>query len=44
MTKTKTKPLENDRKGEQPTMRTPPIVSPGAWEAARQQMLVKKRP
>ena len=26
-----------------PGMRTPPIVSPGAWEAARQQMLVKEK-
>jgi hypothetical protein len=43
MTMTKTKTLENDRKGEQPAMRTPPIVSPQAWEAARQQMLVKEK-
>jgi predicted dithiol-disulfide oxidoreductase (DUF899 family) len=27
----------------QPAMRTPPIVSPEAWEAARQQMLVKEK-
>src|SRR5215510_12853420 len=43
MTTTKTKTLENDRKGEQPAMRTPPIVSPEAWEAARQQMLEKEK-
>jgi predicted dithiol-disulfide oxidoreductase (DUF899 family) len=40
---TTTKTLENDRKGERPAMRTPPIVSPEAWEAARQQMLVKEK-
>jgi len=28
---------------EQPVMRTPPVVSPEAWEAARQQMLVKEK-
>jgi predicted dithiol-disulfide oxidoreductase (DUF899 family) len=28
---------------EQPIMRTPPVVSPGEWEAARQQMLVKEK-
>ena len=33
---------EEDRNGEQP-MRTPPIVSPEAWEAARLQMLVKEK-
>jgi predicted dithiol-disulfide oxidoreductase (DUF899 family) len=38
-----TKSLENDRKGGQLAMRTPPIVSPQAWEAARQQMLVKEK-
>src|SRR5258708_10241477 len=27
----------------QPVMRTPPVVSPQAWEAARQQMLVKEK-
>ena len=36
---TTTKTPENDQKGEQPAMRTPPIVSPDAWEAARRQML-----
>src|SRR5262245_65955029 len=40
---TKTKTLENDRKGEQTTMRTPPIVSPEAWEAAHQRMLAKEK-
>jgi predicted dithiol-disulfide oxidoreductase (DUF899 family) len=29
--------------GEQPVMRTPPVVSPEAWEAARQRMLVKEK-
>ena len=34
----------NDRKtAEQPTMRTPPVVSPEAWEAARQEILVKEK-
>ena len=37
------KTAENDRKGGQPVRRTPPIVSPEAWEAARQQMLVKEK-
>jgi predicted dithiol-disulfide oxidoreductase (DUF899 family) len=32
---------EKDRKGGQPGWRTPPIVPMEAWEAARQQMLVK---
>jgi predicted dithiol-disulfide oxidoreductase (DUF899 family) len=43
MTTTKTKTLENDREGEQPAMRTPPIVSPEAWEAARLKMLEKEK-
>ena len=34
---------ENDRKVEPPVMRTPPVVSPEAWEAARQKMLVKEK-
>jgi predicted dithiol-disulfide oxidoreductase (DUF899 family) len=34
---------ENDRKGGQPVRRTPPIVPPGAWEAGRQEMLVKEK-
>ena len=38
-----TKTPENDRKVEQRIMRTPPVVSPEAWEAARQQMLVKEK-
>ena len=38
-----TKSRENDRNGGQPAMRTPPIVSPQAWEAAREQMLVKEK-
>src|ERR1700732_4251052 len=40
---TTTKTLEKDRNGEQAAMRTPPTVSPEAWEAARQQMLVKEK-
>src|ERR1700731_150624 len=40
---TMTKTLEKDRNSEQPALRTPPIVSPEAWEAARQQMLVKEK-
>jgi predicted dithiol-disulfide oxidoreductase (DUF899 family) len=43
MTTSKTTTPENDRKGEQPAMRTPEIVPPDAWEAARQQMLVKEK-
>ena len=38
-----TKSPENDRKAGQLAMHTPPIVSPQAWEAARQQMLVKEK-
>jgi mRNA-degrading endonuclease HigB of HigAB toxin-antitoxin module len=38
-----TKSPESDRKGVQFAMRTPPIVSPQAWEAARQQLLVKEK-
>src|SRR5579863_4952767 len=33
----------DDKRGELPVMRTPPVVSPEAWEAARQQMLVKEK-
>src|ERR1700719_2850329 len=40
---TKTKTLEKDRNGEEPAMRTPPIVSAEVWEAARAQMLVKEK-
>ena len=35
--------LEKDPNREQPATRTPPIVTPEAWEAARQQMLVKEK-
>ena len=35
--------LENDHNGGQPAMKTPPIVSAQAWEAARQEMLVKEK-
>ena len=35
--------LENSQSGGQPAMRTPPVVSPEDWEAARQQMLVKEK-
>ena len=31
------------KKGAQPAMHTPPIVSPEAWEAAREQLLVKEK-
>src|SRR3954447_7527719 len=37
------KSSENDREGGQPAMQTPPVVSPQAWEAARQQLLVKEK-
>jgi predicted dithiol-disulfide oxidoreductase (DUF899 family) len=37
-----TKTLENDGKSELPATH-PPIVSPEAWNAARQQMLVKEK-
>jgi len=37
------KTAENDRKGGQPARRTPPIVTSDAWEAARQEMLVKEK-
>src|SRR6185437_484315 len=40
---TMTKSPENVRKGEQPAMHTPPIVSPQAWQAAREQLLVKEK-
>src|SRR5690349_14412374 len=36
------KPVQ-DRNEKQPAMQTPPTVSPEAWEAARQQMLVKEK-
>ena len=34
---------KEESKGEQSAMRIPPTVSPEAWEAARQQMLVKEK-
>ena len=34
---------ENGRNDRQPVMHTPPVVSPQAWEAARQQLLVKEK-
>ena len=34
---------EQDQKVEQPVVRTPRVVSPESWEAARQQMLVKEK-
>src|SRR5271156_5862660 len=40
---TTTKPVENAPNGEQAAMRSPPIVSPEAWEAARRQMLAKEK-
>jgi predicted dithiol-disulfide oxidoreductase (DUF899 family) len=38
----RSKTIENDRIG-QPERRAPPIVPPEAWEAARQEMLVKEK-
>ena len=38
-----TKSPETDRKGGQLAMHTPSIVSPQAWEAARQQLLVREK-
>ena len=40
---TMTRSPEDDREGEQSAMRMPPVVSPQAWEAARQQLLVKEK-
>jgi predicted dithiol-disulfide oxidoreductase (DUF899 family) len=34
---------DNGPKGEQAAMHTPPVVSPSAWESARQKMLVKEK-
>src|SRR3982074_3920216 len=34
---------ENGRKGRQPAMHAPPVVSSQAWEAARVQLLVKEK-
>ena len=38
-----TRSTKNGRKGAQPAMHTPPVVSPPAWEAARKQLLVKEK-
>jgi predicted dithiol-disulfide oxidoreductase (DUF899 family) len=38
-----TKSPENNRKGDQFAVHTPPIVSPQAWETAREQLLVKEK-
>ena len=35
--------LKNDLKSGQLAMKTPPVVSPQEWEAARQQLLVKEK-
>jgi predicted dithiol-disulfide oxidoreductase (DUF899 family) len=32
-----------EREGGQPAMHTPPVVSPQAWEVARQRLLVKEK-
>ena len=36
-------PMSPDRKGATLAMKTPPIVSPGEWEAARAKLLVKEK-
>src|SRR6202140_2429439 len=36
-------PTSPDREGAPPTMNTPPTVSPQAWAAAREQLLVKEK-
>lgn len=38
-----TTPTEAQDNGARPAMQTPPVVSPDAWEAARQQMLLKEK-
>ncbi|TIX96982.1 MAG: DUF899 domain-containing protein, partial [Mesorhizobium sp.] len=38
-----TSSAESGRKSGQPVMRTPPVVSPEAWESAREQLLVKEK-
>ncbi|TIR14241.1 MAG: DUF899 domain-containing protein, partial [Mesorhizobium sp.] len=38
-----TSSAESGRKSGQPAMRTPPVVSPEAWEAARERLLVKEK-
>jgi predicted dithiol-disulfide oxidoreductase (DUF899 family) len=40
---TTTKSVEKERNDAQPAMQTPPIVSREAWQAAREQMLVKEK-
>lgn len=35
--------MTDQKTGKQPIMRTPPVVSPEAWETARQEMLVKEK-
>jgi predicted dithiol-disulfide oxidoreductase (DUF899 family) len=35
--------VDSNRRGAAPVMTTPPIVSPQAWEAAREQLLVKEK-
>ena len=34
---------KNDQNGGRRTMKTPPVVSPQQWEAAREQLLVKEK-
>src|SRR5258706_16030964 len=41
--KAMTTSAENGRKGRQPAMHVPPVVSSQAWEAAREQLLVKEK-
>ena len=36
-------PMSPERKGTTLAMKTPPIVSPKEWEAAREQLLVKEK-
>src|ERR1700691_6762722 len=43
MTKSASKSAENDRKVGKLAIHTPPIVSPEAWEAAREALLVKEK-
>ena len=38
-----TKSTESARKGGQPAMRTPPVVSPQEWKAAHEQLLLKEK-
>lgn len=40
---TTTKSRTNGRKPERPAMRTPPVVSPEAWDVAHRQMLMKEK-